>query len=425
MNIQKYANELYLLRPDIKFQNIKIGDYHNFYFDIPNFSWNLNKCFLRYSIETPNLTEIRFDLDDKDLGANIENTLLIKSKLESLGIKAFFYWSGNKGTHIHFLLNIDCFKALLKNSDIKINLLEYKAELLQRKKLKAIHKPLIKSDFKNYYLVWKRNEERRHLKKIILDYFDLNKYTDQQAHSTLTLMGMAGTMHRKSNHYKILLDLDKLNNVNEILKFIEENKQNNNLFDNNFLKTINYLNKSDYNEINNIYSSFIRDNHIFNDTQHSKTIKSSNNGSLLTNVLNLQQIKVRLIEKKYNAEKIISFLCTYIDLYKIYKIDSTNFYGFYLMRFLISEFGEDYELIELCFNLFIQKTNYNMNCSVFEKYNTTFRYSKNRSGQKVMFSYSHNGISWTFLEFINKVNEFRNLFKRNLNNLEVLINERV
>jgi hypothetical protein len=187
------------LRNDMKFQYWFNGYPSKTFYkfeEIRQVLFLVNNLFLRTSIETKELTEVRIDLDESSLNKNIDLGLSIYNIFKSNNIKSSFYYSGGKGIHIQFLLNID----------------KYNLKLDERKKFKELF-----------------------LKKL-----NILHLIDKAPLSPHTLLGVEGYAHRKTNKNKIYINVDKYNNNVSILDYITKNSDKI-LIDFNFFNNINEI----------------------------------------------------------------------------------------------------------------------------------------------------------------------------------------
>jgi len=188
------------LTPSIKFQywNNNIPSKWKQYNKFNNKNlFIINNEFLRTSIETETITEFRLDLDNKLIDDNIDAALEINEILKQNNIKASFYYSGGKGLHIHFLVEL--------NQKVSID---------NRKK------------FKVAYL--------KHLK--------IDNLTDHAPLSPKTLLTCEGYEKRKTvtGYKKIYIDMETMFNINQINDFINENNKKI-IIDFNFFDKINKI----------------------------------------------------------------------------------------------------------------------------------------------------------------------------------------
>jgi hypothetical protein len=160
---------------------------------------------LRYPIESNAVTEVRFDLDYKkgdqktNLISNLKYAYILRDKLAEKGLKAFFYYSGGKGIHAHFLLSTN---GLNFKQDIdNINIIQFEEEFKQGLSNKG-----------QYKIINDSNNERRKFKSLFHLWLnlpnDMMKIIDYQMTSSLTLLTLEGAKKRKAGaKYKTFIDL--------------------------------------------------------------------------------------------------------------------------------------------------------------------------------------------------------------------------
>jgi len=349
-----FVKKVQELRPEIRFQNWKVGKYQVLFNTIPSYAWHSNKEFLRYSIETPNITELIIDIDaknekgEKSLSKAVEIGTQIFDKLLSENITPSFYYGGGNGIHIHALLDISKLN-FLENNEISINLNEYEREF----RLKGQQKQVEGTPNKD--LIDKRNEERRETKKLLCQYLGIKDLVDNQLFSTKEMITLEGYQKRdsKTGNYKIFIPRRYIHRKGEggVLEYIEENKN----------KII--LNKNYFREISPIHKEmreYIRKQYEQNLTERKK---SSTNGNEFVQFSGRESSK-----RKTNDIKILQYLKTFASIYAKDNLSSTNQFYTIVITYLYSA-TRDKEKTKGFFNLLFSQFNCpdNLTCSREQK----------------------------------------------------------
>lgn len=360
INRYKFVHECFKLRQDIRFQNIKIGMKHVLFNQIPSFAWNINKQFLRYSIENSHLTELIYDIDaknekgEKKLHLAIDIGLHIYDKLKGIGFKPSFYYSGGNGIHIHTLINLNSLD-FLKYNNIEIDLNEYEKEFrFSHDEKKKQHTP-------NLDLIDNRNEERRLVKKWIAEFFEIKGLVDNMLFSTKEMITSEGYQKRnsKTGNYKIWIDIENVHEREaEILRYIDENKHKI-IINENYFNEVSILNYTLTKYLKEQYKTYTR-------IQEEREPKSEP-------FISADRYKSSQIESgglnKSSPKVINQFLITYAYILKKNKIYSTNHYYNIVIAHLYSATGFNYEETLKYFNQFFDvfKVPDNLSCSREQK----------------------------------------------------------
>ena len=338
-------------RKDIRFQNWNIGKYHILFNSIPHYAWTINEEFLRYSIENENITELIFDLDckneegNKDLNKSLKEAVAISKKLNREGIKHTVYYSGGGGVHIHSLLDISNLD-FLQYSNIDIDINEYEKEFRNKKTNKE-----------NTNKINSRNEERKELKRIISEFFEIKDKVDNSLFSTKEMITCEGFRKRDGVNYKIKLPLEKTYNTNELRQFIE-------IYKDKIIIDDTYLNK--VSKINNKIKEYISKRlNIHRERREEKKEREneSNSGEDIR--------RENQTVNKPNEDIIIKHLVTYSYIYNNKGLSSTNKFYTSIVTYLYSatkseEITKYY--LEMLFNEFNCPNN--LTCSIDEKINS-------------------------------------------------------
>lgn len=284
-----------------------------------------NKLLI-YPVENDTLTEFRIDLDNKILNKNFETMLFIKKKLESFGIKAVYEFTGSKGCHIRFLIDITSLNLNYKYSSVNLN--DFETEF--RNSLKS---------GENYTIIHKIAKQRLELKKQIARYLELYKLIssndfDTNLLSSFYLLGCVGSIHRKTNNPKLDLNLNLLNSVDKINNYISNTK-------------VSHINFNFFKDVWTIPADFKYKQ------LKVKPIRTNNNNKTYNNTL--------IKESQHTNESLV--LNTLKELYINSQCDSLNRFSFYIVGVCFS-FGFTIEEIKSLFIKIFSKINNNFDLSL-------------------------------------------------------------
>jgi len=378
-NYRKYLSEVHSLRKDCRYQNIKIGQAHKMFKDIPSFAWTTNKSFLRYSIENQDLTELRIDLDEKELEDNINLMLAIEDKAKLEGMNISWYYSGGRGIHGHLLIDIGNIQNLLKYSNLNIDASQYDEEFKEISKLKREGAKIDLNKYPLKQMIQFRSDERALIKKAIIKYLGFENKLDAMLFSSQEMFTYEGTKHRKTEHFKIHLNIRKLKEASEIMKYISENKFTPYLIDYEIFSKVYTL---DYNLI-----KFIVDYFEINKKKVSKRAKKKHN-PLVTPLEPISETK----DKELN-----DYIIAFSNLFNIHHIDSKNVYAFMVIK-TIYKLSNDYDKTLKHFTKFVELTDYNLTCTIHSKvYAGIEEYRKN---PYILLHYKH---YFTYREFMREL----------------------
>lgn len=333
-----FFKKCFELRPEIRFQNIKIGQKHVLFSQIPSFAWMKNKEFLRYSLENSNITELIYDIDtknekgEKKLNLAINEGLKIYDKLKSAGLKPSFYYSGGSGVHIHTLIDINSLD-FLRYKNINIDLKQYENEFRLSNEEKKNNKT------PNIDLINLRNDERSLVKKWISEFFEIRDLVDSMLFSTKEMITAEGYNKResKTGYYKIWINLEDLHRERrreeEIKRYIQENKEKI-IINENYFNEISILNSDLVEFLKEQYKA-----HNSKNQEEREPIKEQKNNC--EEYISYQTERGEL--KKENPTKISQYLVTFAYIWKKKNISSTNKYYNIVIAYLYSATGFNYD----------------------------------------------------------------------------------
>ena len=382
------------LRKDIRFQvidNAYTPMRHRSFFELNKNNllnlFKLKEKILRYSIETPHITEFRGDID-ADLKTSLRIAKDINNKLKSVGIEANFYYSGGKGIHFHSFISLSGLN--LKYNDIKIDIKAYEEEFKLKKG-------------SNLDLINLRNVERMHLKQLLAKELFIYQYLDiNNSFSTKTLLGMEGYSHRKTGKRKILLDLSL--NEKELFDFINENS-NTIIFKPVKEMEIFILPQELKNELNEKLN--ISETINFNKTKINNVVKFNKNSSNY-DLLGFKE----LLNKLKITNNTLYFASALLSLQKKHNIDSRTSFFNHCGRIIFSE-SQNEEVLYYFFNML----NNNLGSLGFNDYDINLKVNyiinySNNSNNKVLFTYIRaRETIFSYQDFFNQVNLFRSVLK--------------
>lgn len=355
LNYINYVDTIKKLRPDCRFQNIKYSQRHLLFRDIKIFAWRTNVSFLRYSIENDELTELRIDLDEKDLRDNIKLMLDINNKCINNNMKVSWYYSGGKGIHGHLLVSLNNINDLLKVNNFNIDINKYDIEFKKIMENKKAGINIDYSKYPNYNYIQDRNKERALIKKAIMDYLGFKDKIDNMLYSSQEMITLEGTQKRNNGYFKIYLDLDQLKEVEKIYEYIGEMKYHPYLIDSNLFNNIYELNDN----IKTHVTNYVLKNNLY----LAKMKKKANNRKNCQEINHISRIGLKFEEINKNLK---DYVITFANLFNKHSIDSKNVYAFMVIK-QIWKLSKSFDITKCCFLKFLELTNYELTCSIDSK----------------------------------------------------------
>jgi hypothetical protein len=340
----QFVKQCFYINPYMRFQNWQKSLKHNLFNKTLLVSWYKNEEFLRYSIEHEKLTELRLDLDlknkykKKDLMLNIKKGQEIYKKLKDYNIKSSLYYSAGSGIHIHALF---CLSDVLqlKHNKVNIDCLEYEKEFRTKNK----------QGF-NYSQIKKRSDERTELKKLICDFFDITKLTDNNLFSSIVMLTLEGSQKRDSitKNYKIYID-DKImmkKTYQEIFKYVDDNKKEF-IINENYFNEINEIKGDLLQFVNKKLQSTPKKHNTQGEPQNKEILK--NKGSCIS--------KTDIHDYK-PTDKVKKSLIAFATLYKKKNLNSKTRFPYMVCKYLYS----DIKNINIC--VYVYENIFNKICNI-------------------------------------------------------------